>query len=235
MVHASVTDPPKLETMRIVTGCETPAHFVAAFHRFCDTRTCFIPSAETRPVGSRLAFSLRLADGTPMLRGTCIVKGAWTTSDNPFRRPGVQLAILQLTADSEALYEQMLAEKTMVKASGARRAPRSDMATVELPAAPVVVEPPALPTAAPDAPTLVARAGFDTSEQRTVQLAKGTVPPRTVPIAVARDATLPLVLPARLPARARDAAPDRRFWVACALGAALLVAAVVLVVAFVLA
>lgn len=100
--------------MRIVTRCKTPEQFIAAFHRFCDAKTCFIPSIETRPVGSALAFSLRLADGTPMLRGSCIVKAAWKTNDNEFKRPGVQLEITKLHPESAALYEQMLSQKTAV-------------------------------------------------------------------------------------------------------------------------
>ena len=101
-----------LESMRIVTGCKTPEQFVAAFHRFCDTTTCFIPTPDTRPIGSALAFSLRLADGTPMLRGTCVVKDVWKTKDNPFKRPGVQLEIQKLSEDSAVLFDFLLAQKT---------------------------------------------------------------------------------------------------------------------------
>lgn len=103
-----------LESMRIVTGCKTPEQFVAVFHRFCDAKTCFIPTSDTRPVGSALAFSLRLADGTPMLRGTCVVKAAWPTKENAFKRPGVQLEIDKLSTESEPLYEQLLSQKTVV-------------------------------------------------------------------------------------------------------------------------
>ena len=102
----------KLESMRVVTGCKTAEHFVAVFHRFCDATTCFIPTTETRPVGSRLAFSLRLEDGTPMLRGACVVKQAWTTADNKFKRPGVQLEITKLASECHATFEQMLAMKS---------------------------------------------------------------------------------------------------------------------------
>ena len=101
-----------LQSMRIVTGCRTPEQFVAAFHRFCDATTCFIPTPDTRPVGSALAFSLRLADGTPMLRGTCVVKDVWKTKDNPFKRPGVQLEIQKLSEDSAVLFDFLLAQKT---------------------------------------------------------------------------------------------------------------------------
>lgn len=103
-----------LESMRIVTGCKTPEHFVSVFHRFVDAKHCFIPSTNTRPVGSQLAFSLRLADGTPMLRGSCVVKETFDTADNPFKRAGVHLEITKLTSDSEVVFEELLAHKTHI-------------------------------------------------------------------------------------------------------------------------
>ena len=103
-----------LESMRIVTGCKTAEQFVSLFHRFCDAKTCFIPTADTRPVGSSLAFSLRLADGTSMLRGTCVVTAAWKDKHNEYKRPGVQLEIQKLAPDSVALFEQLLSQRTEV-------------------------------------------------------------------------------------------------------------------------
>lgn len=99
-----------LESMRIVTGCRTPEQFVALFHRFCDAKSCFIPTTDTRPVGSTLAFSLRLADGTSMLRGMCLVTASWNDGDNAFARPGVQLEIQKLTPDSVDVFEALLAQ-----------------------------------------------------------------------------------------------------------------------------
>jgi hypothetical protein len=100
-----------LESMRIVTGCKTPEQFVALFHRFCDAKSCFIPTTDTRPVGSTLAFSLRLADGTSMLRGMCLVTASWNDKDNAFKRPGVKLEIQKLTPDSVDVFEQLLDQK----------------------------------------------------------------------------------------------------------------------------
>jgi hypothetical protein len=103
-----------LESMRIVTGCKTPEQFVALFHRFCDAKRCFIPTTDTRPVGSTLAFSLRLADGTSMLRGMCLVTASWNDRDNAFERPGVKLEIQKLTPDSVDVFEQLLGQRTEV-------------------------------------------------------------------------------------------------------------------------
>jgi hypothetical protein len=106
------------EAMRIVTGCKTPEQFVGMFHRFCDAKTCFIPTRDTRPVGTELAFSLRLVDGTPMLRGNCVVKAPSDDRMNPYQRPGVVLGIDTLSPDSEALFEMLLAQKTQVGSDG---------------------------------------------------------------------------------------------------------------------
>ena len=103
-----------LESMRIVTGCATPEQFVAGFYRFCDAKTCFIPSRDTRPVGTKLTFSLRLMDGTPMLKGTCVVKATYENNRNPYKRPGVLLDIRELSAESEAMFEILLMQRTAI-------------------------------------------------------------------------------------------------------------------------
>jgi hypothetical protein len=104
----------KLEAMRIVTRCTSREQFVTTFRRFCDPKTCFVPSSDTRPVGSAMAFSIRLADGTPVLRGDGIVLHAWPTGDNPFKRPGVQLGIARVSDDSAALFEELLTPGSVV-------------------------------------------------------------------------------------------------------------------------
>lgn len=133
---------PHLEAMRIVTGCTTAAQFIDVFHRFCDRKTLFIPTTELRPVGSRLAFSLRLADGTPMLRGVCTVREAWASFANAYKRPGVLLALEKLSSESDAVIDQLLAQQTQVR--GAPAAPAEvidDEATT-----PTEQRPPAQPT-----------------------------------------------------------------------------------------
>jgi len=62
-----------------------------------------------RPVGLETAFSIDLAHGVPALRGLGAVVEAWPTPGNRFGRPGLLLAIKKLTADSEAVFERLLA------------------------------------------------------------------------------------------------------------------------------
>lgn len=99
------------EGPRVVTGCATREQFVSVFARFCDAKTCFIPTVETPQVGGTLSFSLRLSDGKPILRGAGVVRGAWKNSDNAYERPGVLVEIKKLSAESKAVYEQLLAKR----------------------------------------------------------------------------------------------------------------------------
>jgi hypothetical protein len=101
-------DVSKLEAIKIVTRCTSREQFVAMFRKFCNPTSCFIPSMNMRPVGKATAFSLRLADGTPLLRGHGIVLASWPTDQNAFGRPGVHLGIQRLTNDSVALFEDLL-------------------------------------------------------------------------------------------------------------------------------
>ena len=62
-----------------------------------------------RPVGLETAFSIDLAHGAPALRGLGVVVEAWPTPGNRFGRPGLLLGIRKLTADSEGVFERLLA------------------------------------------------------------------------------------------------------------------------------
>lgn len=82
--------------------------FVAAFHRFCDAQTVFISTLNPRSVGLETAFSIDLADHTPALRGVGVVLQSWATPQNPYGRPGLQLGVRRLTADSEPVFDRLL-------------------------------------------------------------------------------------------------------------------------------
>jgi hypothetical protein len=93
--------------MQIVTKFTTADEFVVSFARFCSESSCFIPSAIAKQTGIETGFSIRLADGTQMLRGSCVVLESFETGDNPFKRPGVQLRIRKLTPESKALFYRL--------------------------------------------------------------------------------------------------------------------------------
>lgn len=97
----------RIEALRIVTRCKSAAELVEAFEPYVDDDTCFIPNRAARPVGTEIAFSIRLADNTTMLRGTGTVRELWSDDQNPFGRPGMRLAISRIAPQSRALYERL--------------------------------------------------------------------------------------------------------------------------------
>ncbi len=106
--------PPKerrTKGMRIATPCETVDEFIDAFHACCEPGSFFIATRSMRAIGLESAFSVDLASGKPMLRGYCVVLDAWPTADNRFKRPGVRIGLQQLTADSRAVLDRLLAAR----------------------------------------------------------------------------------------------------------------------------
>jgi hypothetical protein len=97
----------EMVVIRVVTACTTEDELVAAFARLSGETSLFIPTRTMRTVGLETGFSIRLADGTPKLRGLCVVEGSFADADNAYRRAGVQLGIRKLTPDSEPVFARM--------------------------------------------------------------------------------------------------------------------------------
>lgn len=102
----------KTKGMCIATRCTSVEQFIQMFHRFVDEESFFVSTLNTRPPGLETSFSVQLANGTPVLRGLCVVLQAWTTPANPFKTPGVRLGIKRLTANSMAVFEQLLVTRS---------------------------------------------------------------------------------------------------------------------------
>src|SRR5260221_14358688 len=94
--------------MRIATPCANQVEFIEAFHRYCEDNSFFVSSLTMRQIGLVSAFSVDLTDGRAMLRGYGVVLDAWPTAENRFGRPGVHIGIHKLTADSQAVFDQLL-------------------------------------------------------------------------------------------------------------------------------
>lgn len=97
----------KLEAIRIVTRCTSREQFLGMFSRYCTATSCFIPSADSRDIGTATAFSVRLSDGALLLRGEGVVLDAWSHGDHAFKRPGILLAIHRLDEACAELFEQL--------------------------------------------------------------------------------------------------------------------------------
>lgn len=121
--------------MCIATRCTSVEQFIQMFHRFVDEDSFFVSTINTRPAGLETAFSVQLADGTPVLRGQCIVLQSWSGANSPFKTPGVRLGILRLTASSMPVFEQLL----ITRSTPAALPPAPEEATTK------VATPPRLP------------------------------------------------------------------------------------------
>jgi hypothetical protein len=137
---ASADAKPTLEilVMRVQTKFRTEEEFIAAFRRFCTDNTCFVPTATPRTVGIETGFSIRLADGTPMLRGLCVVLDSWESDDNPYGRPGVRLGVRTLTRETKPIFDRIRDARLAVGSSPdivaqAALAEELERPTVEMP------------------------------------------------------------------------------------------------------
>jgi hypothetical protein len=125
---------PELGTIRISAGATTVEQFVAAFHPYCDAATCFIPTADVRPVGYEAELVIQLATGLPVLRGVCAVLASWhdpDDADNRYARAGVLLHLRRLTNDSKPLFQLLLAVGAAAR-SVADEPPSSTTATTAI-------------------------------------------------------------------------------------------------------
>jgi hypothetical protein len=95
--------------IRVRTAHLTEAEFIAAFHELCDETTIFAPTEKMKPVGADCAFSLELADGSPMVRGLGRIRNAWPTDDSPFGRAGIHIEMDQLTDTSKPIHAKLIA------------------------------------------------------------------------------------------------------------------------------
>ena len=109
----------------VVTRCVDVDDFIAKFHASCDETSMFVPTGSTRAIGHASPFIILLADKTPVMRGTCTVLEAWTDGDNPFGRPGIRIAIEQLTDASREIFERMLAAREGIEPLAKRQTERS--------------------------------------------------------------------------------------------------------------
>jgi hypothetical protein len=126
----------KQKGMCIATRCTSVEQFIEMFHRFVDEDSFFVSTVNTRPPGLETSFSVQLADGTPVLRGLCVVLQAWTSATSPFKTPGVRLGIKRLTANSMPVFERLLVTRSAPPAQGTPvpNPPAASQSTTVLPA-----------------------------------------------------------------------------------------------------
>jgi len=152
------TQPDPANQVSITTRCRTVPDFIRMFRRYVDGNSIFIASLGEWPIGVETTFSIRLNDGTAVIRGRCVVRKAWKTVDNPFRVPGLLLGLKSLTARSMQMLERLrgrASEETLKSPEApAQDAPRRPQIT---PACLAVSALDSVPASVfePDVPTLI--------------------------------------------------------------------------------
>jgi hypothetical protein len=125
----------EMVVIRVVTHCATVDAFVASFAKLSTDTSIFVPTQKLRTVGVETGFSIRLADGTPALRGLCVVEGAYVDGDNAYKRPGVLLGIRKLTADSQPVFARLRDPMLpLITTDTVKLSPDEARPTVEMPA-----------------------------------------------------------------------------------------------------
>ena len=192
----------EMVVIRVVTSCTTEDELVAAFARLSGDKALFVPTKAMRTIGLETGFSIRLADGTPKLRGLCVVEGSYPDSDNAWKRPGVQLGIRKLTPDSEAVFARMRDPMLpLIVTDTVQLSPEEARPTVEMaPLFPEIVD-----CAIEDEPTEAIE-----SERRTILGMPPLVPPRKDTVKMAPIERAALLAPPRVTGRTPVAAAAAR-------------------------
>jgi len=161
----------EMVVIRVVTTCATEDDLVAAFARLSSDSSLFVPTKAMRTPGVETGFSIRLADGTPKLRGLCVVEGSYPDTDNAFHRSGVLLGIRKLTPDSEAVFARLRDPMLpLIVSDTVQQSPEEARPTIEMP-----------PLFASDAPDCVIEdeaTDANDAERRTILGMPPLVPPR---------------------------------------------------------
>lgn len=91
----------------IATRCRSIDDFVGTFRRYTDDRSIFVSTLVERAPGTATAFVILLANGTPVLRGACVVREVFKTTRNAFGVPGIRLEIQQLSPRSLRVFHNL--------------------------------------------------------------------------------------------------------------------------------
>jgi len=95
----------------IVTRCTSSEELIARLNPFCDESSIFVTTHRMWPLGIETRFAITLADKSVVLRGRCLVVGAWPDGANEFGRPGVRLGVVELDVKSQEVFAKMQAAR----------------------------------------------------------------------------------------------------------------------------
>src|SRR5881396_482135 len=105
------SDDPALQpviVLRVVIRSPDLDTFVSKYSRFVKDDRLFIFTKSSQPAGTRVRFTLELADGQPLIHGEGTVMRVRNESDDPSKPPGMELKFHPLDDHSRALVARML-------------------------------------------------------------------------------------------------------------------------------
>ncbi|HEX6835782.1 MAG TPA: PEGA domain-containing protein [Polyangia bacterium] len=94
--------------LRVVIRSPDLPTFVSKYSRFIKDDRIFIFTKSSQPPGTRVRFTLELADGQPLINGEGTVTRIRPDSGDPSKPPGMELRFIPLDEPSRALVERML-------------------------------------------------------------------------------------------------------------------------------
>ncbi len=104
-------DDPALQpliVLRVVIRSPDLDTFIAKYSRFIKDDRIFIFTKSSQPPGTRVRFTLELADGQPLIHGEGTVTRIRPDSGDPTKPPGMELKFVPLDEASRALVGRML-------------------------------------------------------------------------------------------------------------------------------
>src|SRR4051794_35883957 len=105
------SDDPALQpiiVLRVVIRSPDLPTFVSKYSRFIKDDRIFIFTKSSQPPGTRVRFTLELADGQPLMTGEGTVTRIRPDSGDASKPPGMELRFLPLDEASRVLVERML-------------------------------------------------------------------------------------------------------------------------------
>jgi len=103
-----------LIVLRVVIRSPDLETFVNKYSRFIKDDRIFIFTKSSQPSGTRVRFTLELADGQPLIHGEGTVTRIRPDSGDPSKPPGMELRFVPLDASSRDLVTRMLAARDLV-------------------------------------------------------------------------------------------------------------------------
>ena len=118
--HSFLTPPARPDTARIayncrivsapvflISRCSTLDEFIAAFRRYADRQTLFVPTATPLTAGRRVAVTLMLSTGDIVIEADADVMNSSARASGLHGRPGMTLRLTDLDDDSRAILEHL--------------------------------------------------------------------------------------------------------------------------------